>query len=135
MPWLKLHCFVNLFDFNANAKNKFNNLDFSWDIGVSRVLESDWFRKSWAYLTKTNWFWLDENIFGYYIKNFHEYIWDVFAIRKQKLQELFFKIFSEKFKWQNFSKSRTSCIFYAFYNRYGPWFSNISSHIQKVEKI
>ena len=41
-----------------------------------------------------------ENMFWQYIKikNFPKYMWTVFPIRKEKLQELSFKIISSKFK-------------------------------------
>ena len=125
----KVSVYLKSFKYNFNAlwvclyKNCFASkllsirMQMQWVIEVSRILESDWSRKSWACLTKTNWFWLDGNIFWKYIKNknFVEYIWGGFARRKQKLQELSFKIISNKFNWKFFSKNLTSCIFYAFF--------------------
>ena len=143
----KVSVYLKSFKYNFNAlwvcldKNCFASkllsirMQMQWVIEVSRILESDWSRKSWACLTKTNWFWLDGNIFlEIYQKQELSWIYMGWVCKKKtKLQELSFKIISNKFNRKLFSKNLTS--YMPFFNRYGPWFLYISSHMQKVEKI
>ena len=56
----------NLTHLIQKSENGNQNLDFSWVIRVSRILECDWSSQSWVWLTKTNWFGLDENFLGQY---------------------------------------------------------------------
>ena len=85
-----------------------------------KPIDSDWMRTFWGNISKSRTF-LN--------------IWDRFAIRKQKLQELLLKTIHNTFKWWNFSKnSKTSCSFSAFFNRCGPWFLYISSHCKESKK-
>ena len=76
-----------------------------------------------------------ENIFGQYIKikNFPKYIWPAFPIRKEKLQELSFKIISSKFKWK-FFKNLKSFIFNLFLNSMGLDFYKFLATCKKSEK-
>ena len=103
----KVSVYLKSFKYNFNAlwvcldKNCFASkllsirMQMQWVIEVSKILESDWSRKSWACLTKTNWFWLDGNIFWKYIKNknFLEYIWGGFARRKQNYKNFHLRSF------------------------------------------
>ena len=67
-------------------------------------------------------------------KNFPKDMWGGFAVRKEKLQELSFKIMSSKLNDKIFQKNLKSSIFNLFLNRYGLCFYKFLSFYEKSGK-